>query len=133
MKKLISLATMAISLYAQNINTTLESYMAAWNAHDKQKIETYYADDVIWYDLTYDTTLRGKSTVSKAITEAFLESIPDMYWVKSGDIFVSNNTIIYEWVYGGTADGKKFEIKGISTTSFKNGKIIAQKDYYHVK
>ena len=133
MKKFITIALMAVSLYAQDINTTLDAYMSAWNAHDKKKIESFYADDVIWYDLTYDATLKGKKRVSKAIIEAFLESTPDMYWVKSGDVFLSNNTVIYEWVYGGTTQGKAFEIKGISTTTFKDGKIIAQKDYYNIK
>ena len=28
-----------------------------------------------------------------------------MYWVKSGDIFVSGNTVVYEWIYGGTFNG----------------------------
>ncbi|MBL1244633.1 MAG: hypothetical protein COA39_009655 [Sulfurimonas sp.] len=32
--------------------------------------------------------------------------------------------------YGGSSEGKEFEIKGISTTTFDNGKIISQKDYY---
>ena len=59
---------------------------------------------------------------------------------KSGDTFVSGNTVTYEWVYGGTYTGdwygtdikdKKFSIKGISTTTINNkGKITFQKDYY---
>lgn len=63
-----------------------------------------------------------------------------MYWVKTGDFFISGNTVIYEWTYGGTFDGKwgekiikhkTFSIKGISTTTINNnGKIISQKDYY---
>ena len=63
-----------------------------------------------------------------------------MYWGKSGDTFISGNTIIYEWVYGGIFNGeyegkvvqnRKFEIKGISTTTVdENGKIVSQKDYY---
>ncbi len=133
MKKLITVALMTISLYAQDINTTLDAYMSAWNAHDKKRIESFYADDVVWYDLAYDSTLKGKTTVSKAILKAFLVSTPDMYWVKSGDIFNSHDTIIYEWIYGGTSKGERFEIKGISTTTFKDGKIITQKDYYDIK
>ena len=66
--------------------------------------------------------------------------VPDMYWAKNGDVFISGDTIIYEWVYGGTFNGKwdetviknkKFEIKGLSTTTInKDGKIISHKDYY---
>ncbi len=66
-----------------------------------------------------------------------------MYWQKSGDIFVSGNTVIYEWVYGGTFNGKwgetkisnkAFFLKGLSSTTInEDGKIIGQKDYYDME
>jgi len=122
------------------VSEVLDNYIAAWNEHNLQKIDGFYADEVIWYDSGYDYTTRGKKNVSKAITDAFMGYVPDMYWAKSGDVFISENTIIYEWVYGGTFNGEwdgtaiknqKFEIKGLSTTTINNnGKIIAHKDYY---
>ncbi len=125
---------------AQNIEEVLKGYMNAWEAHDIPKISSFYADNVIWYDLSTDTTTKGKEKVSKAITDAFMGYVPNMYWLKSGDTFVSGNTVIYEWIYGGTFDGKwgnktiknkEFSIKGMSTTTInKSGKIVSQKDYY---
>ena len=122
------------------VSEVLDNYMIAWNEHNIQKIDSFYADDVLWYDLGYDYTTKGKVEVSKAIIQAFMGSVPDMYWAKSGDVFVSKNTIIYEWVYGGTFSGewdgvlvkdKKFTIKGMSTTTInKDGKITSHKDYY---
>ena len=122
------------------VSEILDHYMVAWNEHDIEKIDTFYADDVIWYDLGYDYTTKGKKNVTKAITDAFMGYVPDMYWGKSGDLFISGDTIVYEWVYGGTFTGewdgvliknRKFEIKGLSTTTIdKDGKIISQKDYY---
>lgn len=122
------------------VEQILQDYMDAWNEHNITKIEQYYSPHVIWYDLPSDTTTKGKKRVSKAITEAFMGYVPDMYWVKSGDLFVSGNTVTYEWVYGGTFNGmwgnekvekKSFSIKGISTTTVDaQGKIISQKDYY---
>jgi steroid delta-isomerase-like uncharacterized protein len=142
-KQLLTLAlfsTFSI-VYAQTkVEKILDNYMKAWEEHNITKIDTFYAEDVAWYDLPSDSTIKGKKKMSKAITDAFMGYVPDMYWAKSGDVFVSNNTIIYEWVYGGTFDGKwgdvevkkkKFSIKGISTTTFNDeGKIIFQKDYY---
>lgn len=131
-----------ISLNAKEakVSEVLDNYIIAWNEHDLQKIDTFYAENVIWYDLSYDYTTKGKKNVSKAITDAFMGYVPDMYWGKSGDVFISGNTIIYEWVYGGTFNGewdgiaiknKKFEIKGLSATTInKNGKIVSHKDYY---
>ena len=132
-----------ISLNANEIKVSnvLNNYLAAWNEHNIKKIDSFYANNITWYDLGYDYTTKGKKKVSKAITDAFLGYVPDMYWAKNGDVFISGNTIVYEWVYGGTFNGKwgdisvvnkKFEIKGISTTTInKNGKIISQKDYYN--
>ncbi len=130
------------SASAQNVEEVLKHYMDAWGEHSISKIDSFFADDVIWYDLSSDTTTKGKEKVSKAITDAFMGYVPNMYWVKSGDVFVSGNTVIYEWTYGGTfngkwgdndIEGKDFAIKGISTTTINNrGKIISQKDYYDV-
>lgn len=130
------------SASAQNVEKVLKGYMDAWSEHNIPKISSFYANDVIWYDLPSDTTTKGKEKVSKAIIDAFMGYVPNMYWVKTGDTFVSGNTVIYEWTYGGTFDGKwgekvikgqEFSIKGISTTTINNsGKIISQKDYYDV-
>ncbi len=120
--------------------TILSGYMQAWQEHNITKIDSFYAPNVIWYDLPSDTTTKGNKNVSKAITDAFMGYVPDMFWVKSGDTFVSGNTVTYEWTYGGTFNGKwgdiqvkdkKFAIKGISTTTVnEKGEIISQKDYY---
>ena len=122
------------------IEQILNGYMDAWAEHNITKIDSYYSPQVIWYDLPSNTTTKGKKEVTKAITNAFMAYVPDMFWVKTGDVFVSDNTITYEWTYGGTFNGlwgekkitnKKFSIKGISTTTIDGkGKIIAQKDYY---
>jgi len=129
-----------LSANEAKVSKVLDAYMAAWNVHDVSKIDTFYADDVIWYDLSYDYTTKGKKNVTKAITDAFMGYVPDMYWGKSGDVFISDNTIVYEWVYGGTFSGeydgviinnKKFEIKGLSTTTINDDdKIVSHKDYY---
>ena len=129
-----------ISKKIVNVEAVLKEYMSAWAKHDKNQIESFYDDNVIWYDLPSDYTTKGKQEVGKAITDAFLNNVSGMYWVKSGDVFVSDNTITYEWIYGGIFTGKwgdtsienkKFVIKGISTTSVNNkGKIYSQKDYY---
>ena len=122
------------------VEVVLEDYIKAWNAHDKAKIDNFYAENVVWYDITSDTLIKGKENVGPAITDYFMGYVPNMYWVKSGDLYVSGNTAVYEWVYGGTFNGqwgdkkitnKDFVLKGISTTTInEKGKIIAHKDYY---
>ena len=139
----IALFTAMTLLQAQSkVESVLDAYMQAWEEHNITKIDTFYADDVAWYDLPSDSITKGKKKMSKAITDAFMGYVPDMYWTKNGDVFVSENTITYEWVYGGTFTGKwgeveikdkNFSIKGISTTTINDaGKILYQKDYYNM-
>ncbi len=144
MNKILILLTIATLTMLQasetKIEQVLEGYMNAWNEHNTSKIESYYSPNVIWYDLPSDSITTGKKRVGEAITDAFMAYVPDMFWVKIGDVFVSGNTITYEWSYGGIFNGswgdvkvenKKFSIKGISTTTIdEEGKIISQKDYY---
>ena len=107
-KKIITLVLLsALSLlHAQSkIEMVLDAYMQAWAEHNITKIDTFYAEDVAWYDLPSDSTTKGKKEMSKAITDAFMGYVPDMYWAKNGDVFVSANTITYEWIYGGTFNG----------------------------
>jgi len=145
MKKFLFITIVVGSLIALNaqeskVNQVLDNYIIAWNEHNIKKIDSFYAPEVIWYDLGYDYTTKGKENVSKAIIEAFMGSVPDMYWNKNGDVFISGNTVIYEWVYGGTFNGKwddkivkdkSFQIKGMSSTTInENGKITSHKDYY---
>jgi len=142
-KQIVIVAILALMTLLQaesKVEDVLDAYMQAWAEHNISKIDSFYADDVAWYDLGSDTMVKGKVKMSKAITDAFMGYVPDMYWAKNGDVFVSDNTITYEWVYGGVFNGKwgeieiknkKFSIKGISTTTINNaGKIIFQKDYY---
>ena len=98
---LIGLLNMAYANETK-VEEVLDGYMKAWAEHNITKIDSYYNQDVIWYDLPSDVTTKGKKEVTKAITDAFMANVPDMYWVKTGDVFVSGNTITYEWTYGGT-------------------------------
>jgi len=144
MKKVITLFTLGIltisSANEPKITSVLQNYMQAWAEHNISKIDSHYDKNVIWYDLPSDTITKGKKEVSRAITTAFMGYVPDMFWKKSGDTYISGNTVTYEWTYGGTFNGswgdkkienKSFAIKGISTTTINDdGKIISQKDYY---
>ncbi|MCP4485020.1 MAG: hypothetical protein GY823_10725 [Flavobacteriaceae bacterium] len=126
-----------------NAEIVLTGYFNSWNSHNKAEIKSFFAPDVVWYNLATNSTITGKEKVAPAITNYFMGYVADMYWQKSGDIFVSGNTVIYEWVYGGTFNGKwgetkisnkSFFLKGLSSTTInEDGKIISQKDYYDME
>ncbi|HIP26129.1 MAG TPA: nuclear transport factor 2 family protein [Flavobacteriaceae bacterium] len=143
MKKIYFLfIVLSMCVGASEVRSNLNLYVDAWNKHDEKRIRDTFSENVKWYDLCYDYTTEGKDNVSKEIIKAFLGSVKDMHWLPKGDVFELDNTIIFEWVYGGTYNGlfdekkisnKKFEIKGLSVIIFnKNGKIDIQKDYYNL-
>ena len=74
-----------IDTKSNTVEKVLNEYMDAWAKHDRIKIESYYAANVIWYDLPSDYTTKGKLEVGKAITDAFLNNVQEMYWIKNGD------------------------------------------------
>lgn len=147
MKKYVLIGLLSLLSYsaaaASNAEVVLKSYLKSWNAHNKAEIKSFFATDVIWYDLATNTTITGKEKVAPAITNYFMGYVSYMYWHTSGDVYVSGDTVIYEWIYGGTFNGnwgdinisnKAFSLRGISTTTINdNGKITAQKDYYDME
>ena len=133
----------ASSLDESKVNEFLSAYLNAWKTRDIQEVGKLYAENVSVYDLPSDSTIKGKQAVLEFEQEAWLASVPDMVWVKTGPAYITGNTAAYEWVYAGTftgdwwdakVDKKSFSIKGISTTTFNDkGKIIVQKDFYDIK
>ena len=137
---LLALLLIQTASAATSVEEVTNRYMQAWNTHDNKAVTRFFAPNIKWYDLTTDKQISGKENVAPAIIEYFMGSVSDMYWHKSGDSFVSGDTAIYEWVYGGVFNGhwgetkieaQRFMLKGISTTSINpQGLIIKQKDYY---
>jgi steroid delta-isomerase-like uncharacterized protein len=122
------------------VTKTVTKYLDAWNEHDMIKVGDLYVDNVVLYDLPTNSSLTGKEEVVKLETEIWLGSSPDMTWVRSGELYVSGNTAIYEWIWTGTYNGswgdieiknKKFVLPGLSMTKVdENGFIYEQRDYY---
>lgn len=66
------------------VEEVLTGYMDAWTVHDISKIASFYDQNVIWYDLSSDSTVKGKEKVSKKITDAFMGYVPDMFQICIG-------------------------------------------------
>ena len=131
------------SLESDKVKSLVNTYLEAWATRDIQQVGKHYAENVAIYDLPSDSTIKGKKSVLKFEKEAWLDSVPDMVWVKTSSVSISDNTATYEWIYTGTYTGdwwgqkiknKTFSIKGISSTTFNNqGLITLQKDFYDIK
>ncbi|WP_319380668.1 ester cyclase [Thiomicrorhabdus sp.] len=118
----------------------LDSYFTSWETRDIHKIATHYADNVSMFDLPSNSSTSGKKAVVELMQAMWIESAPDMKWIRTSPKYINDHTVAYEWLYTGTyngmwgdvkVSGKPFAVKGISTTTFdKNGKIVLHRDFY---
>ncbi|MER9137833.1 ester cyclase [Mesorhizobium sp. M0830] len=128
------------SFAADTARSVVEAYLAAWNAHDSTKAASYFADDVIYYDASVGTPVKGKEAAKTGVIDNFLKAVPDAVWTMKGAPVVEGDRVSFEWEFSGTntgawadgtaATGKKFSFTGASMFSIKDGKIATQSDYY---
>jgi len=115
----------------------LQDWNEAWNAHDVEKILSYFTDDIVFEDLGGARVISGKAQMRTWITET-LSAFPDFRTdVKS--LFVSGRWAGSEWVATGTfkgrlhhlkPTGKSYSVQGASITELRDGKIKRNVDYY---
>jgi len=132
--------TLAVPVYADDNVKVVESYVAAWNAHDSNAAAAFFADDVEYLDASVGTPQVGRDVARQNVIEAFLTAVPDAKWVAIGEPVAAGDSVSFEWEFSGTntgdwsdgtkATGKPFAIKGVSMFRLKDGKIAYQADYY---
>jgi steroid delta-isomerase-like uncharacterized protein len=115
----------------------LQDWNEAWNAHEVERILSYFTDDVVFEDLGGARVMRGKATMTTWINET-LSAFPDFRTdIKS--LFVSGDWAGIEWVASGTLRGQLFHLKptnrsysvrGASIMELRDGKIKRNVDYY---
>lgn len=132
MKKLISLVLFALAASSQSKLPAQPEQLCneifdAFNAHDWEKMATYYAD-----------SLEHESPDGRFGTKAELldhyrnlhRAFPDIH-DEIKNIYPSGNSVVIEFVARGTAaDGSKLELPILGVLTFKNGKVIRDVTYY---
>lgn len=118
----------------------VESYLAAWNAHDSAKAATHFADNVTYYDASVGTPVEGREAAKTGVIDNFLNAVPDAEWKMKGKPIVQDGRVSFEWEFSGTntgnwgdgtkATGKSFKFDGASVFEIADGKITHQADYY---
>jgi steroid delta-isomerase-like uncharacterized protein len=134
------LAAVAPALADDAPQAVVDAYLAAWIAHDSAKAASYFADDVVYYDASVGSPVKGREEAKTGVIDNFLTAVPDAVWKMKGEPVMQEDRISFEWEFSGTntgpwsdgtaATGKPFVITGASLFSVKDGKIVTQSDYY---
>ena len=112
---------------------------AAWNAHDVDKIATFYTEDCIKEDVALGTSTRGKEEMN-ALHHRVFAAIPDLK-IELTSCFHSPEWAASEWIMSGTyshqllgmppATGRRFSVRGSSIMKLDRGKISRVSDYWN--
>lgn len=120
-----------------DIRATLMALCEAFNAHDLDRVMTFFADDCVLEmprgPKPWGTRLEGKQNVRAALASRF-EGLPDVHY---GDdehfVDAAANAGISKWSLTGTSrDGKKTEVRGCDFYTFRDGKVVRKDSYWKI-
>jgi steroid delta-isomerase-like uncharacterized protein len=111
----------------------LDSYLAAWNAHDSAAVARHMADDAIYEDVALGRVLHGPSEIASFVEEATRSSSDFRF--ESVSLLTVGADYANEWVMLGTnnrerpgvpATGRSFRVRGASIGRLDaNGRIVS--------
>jgi steroid delta-isomerase-like uncharacterized protein len=130
---IICLCCLGAATSADKRADLVQKQFAAWNAHDPDKVASFYTEDAVYEDVAFGLKARGHKELRKMAAD-FLTGVPDM------KLEVINSTSMgdrgsVEWVFSGTdvglyKTGKKFSVRGASVYQVRGGKFSSNRDYY---
>ena len=111
----------------------VQKQFAAWNAHDADRLVSFYTDDVVYEDVAFGLKAHGHAELRKMAAD-FFASIPDLKLEVVSHAAMGNRGSV-EWVFSGTdvglyKTGKKFSVRGASVYELRGGKFSSNRDYY---
>jgi steroid delta-isomerase-like uncharacterized protein len=108
----------------------VEDLLDAWNAHDVERIKTFYAPEYEGVNVGQAEPQRGPQSICQA-TQSYLQAFPDLRFLEEETV-IQDNHVVLVWTAHGTHRGKlmrippterEIMIRGISLLTVENGKI----------
>ena len=120
-----------------DIRSRLVALCEAFNAHDLDRIMTFFSDDCVLEmprgDKPWGARFEGRAAVRQALAGRF-EGLPDVHY-GDGEHFVDAeaNVGMSKWTLTGTArDGRRTEVRGCDFYTFRDGKVIRKDSYWKI-
>ena len=104
--------------------------LEAWNAHDLERIRTFYAPEYEGVDVGQAEPQRGPQGVSRMV-KSYLQTFPDLRFVEE-DVVVQGNRAVLVWTahgkHGGELmrippTGRNIAVRGASVLTVEGGKV----------
>ena len=115
------------------VRKMIQQSFDAWNAHEIDKLATFYTSDVTYEDVPFAVQAHGTADFKKLV-QGFYDNVPDLK-LELIDCKSDEKGGWVEWIFSGTdkglfKTGKKFSVRGASVFQLRGGKVSANKDYY---
>jgi ketosteroid isomerase-like protein len=116
--------------------TTLKAVLAAFNAHDLDRIMSFFADDCI-LEMPRGPDPWGARYIGAAAVKEGLRSrltgIPDVQYTNDTH-FIAGDIGVSQWTLRGTTtDGETIEVRGCDFFTFANGRIVKKDSYWKIR
>src|SRR5215210_1894954 len=109
----------------------IRNLLEAWNAHDIERIKTFYAPEYEGVDVGQAEPQRGPQSVPQNV-ERYLGAFPDLRFVEE-DIVVQDGRVVLVWKAYGThrgrlmnipPTGRNIVVRGTSVLTVEDGKVV---------
>jgi taurine dehydrogenase small subunit len=112
---------------AAELESAIERYNDAWNAHDVDAIVAFHAPGMVFENHTAGERVEGDA-VGPHLARIF-ENWPDLTF-RGRRLYARDGLVVSEWTATATAsDGRRLEWDGIDVFPFEDG-LILRKDVY---
>ncbi|HEU5210427.1 MAG TPA: nuclear transport factor 2 family protein [Longimicrobiales bacterium] len=114
---------------------TLQAILAAFNAHDLDRIMEFFAEDCT-FDMPrgpdpWGARFVGKVAVREALASRFA-GLPDVQYTDDRH-WVSSDLGVSEWLLTGTTpDGRRVRVRGCDHWQFRDGKVVRKDSYWKI-
>lgn len=115
---------------------TLKAILDAFNAHDLDRVMSFFAEDCVvemprgrepWGDRSV-----GRAAVREALGGRFA-GLPDVHYGEDTH-FVAGDTGISKWTLRGTTpNGERIEVRGCDFFTFRDGAIVRKDSYWKIR
>lgn len=120
-----------------DIRSTLKQLCDAFNAHDLDRVMSFFADDCMLEmprgAKPWGARFEGRENVPAALATRF-EGLPDVHYGNEEHfVDAAAETGISKWkLTGTTPKGIKVEVQGCDFYTFRDGKVVRKDSYWKI-
>lgn len=116
-----------------NMNRSIAGFvaelLAAWNSHDVERVESFYAGDYFGEDVGQARAQHGPQERSRVLA-SYIRAFPDLHF--TGETIVDGNQAALAWTMTGThhgtlmripPTGRRICVRGVSLLRIEDGKV----------